>query len=89
MDLPTHLRQIIETTHVAFEGLSHPLRVVGTDPDPPPPQEPRAVRITVEAVHNGEPKHAACEFSLPALGDEHHVATTLALTMRNALAEEH
>ena len=87
MDLPSHLRQAIETTHVAFEGLSHPLRVIGTEADPPPPREPEALRITVEAVHNGEPRHATCAFSVPTLDDERHVATTLAETMRNALSE--
>ncbi|HVL68238.1 MAG TPA: hypothetical protein VM364_13325 [Vicinamibacterales bacterium] len=86
MVLPQHLSQSIERTNVAFEGLSHPLRIVAVDPDPPPPQEPTAAKITVETAHNGATHRATCVIPLSELGDERHVATTLAECMRGVLA---
>jgi len=88
MDLPQHLIRVIESTHVAFEGLSHPLKVVSVDPDPPPPHEPRATMITVEIEHNGETKRASCTLNRSRLEDEREVVTTLAERMRGVLTGE-
>ena len=82
MDLPDHLKRSIENTHVAFEGLSHPLRVVSVDAEPP------AARITVETVHNGETKRACCPVDSSALEDERQVVLTLAERMRGVLSGE-
>ena len=81
-DLSPHLIRSIESTHVAFEGLSHPLRVVSVDPEP---EEPRAALITVETTHNGEAKRASCAISPAVLDDEREVVTTLAECMRSVL----
>lgn len=84
MELKPHLKHAIESTYVAYEGLSHPLRVVGTEPALASDAE--VVHVTVEAVHNGEPRRASCAFDGASLDDERHVATTLAERMREALA---
>jgi hypothetical protein len=84
-DLSPHLIRSIESTHVAFEGLSHPLRVVSVDPEP---AEPRAARITVETTHNGEARRTSCAIPPAALDDEREVVTTLAESMRGALCGE-
>lgn len=86
MELKPHLKHAIETTYVAYEGLSHPLRVVSTEPVTP--SNTARVSVTVEAVHNGEPCRASCAFEAARLDDERHVATSLAQRMREALAAE-
>ena len=88
MNLPPDLLRAIESTHVAFEGLSHPLRCVGAEQDPPPPREPQVVDVTVESAHNGHTRRATCRFPASQLQDERHVATSLAETMREVLAGE-
>ena len=81
MELPGHLRQAIESTYVAYEGLSHPLRVVHVDgPDA------GTLRITVEAAHNGTAHHVTAPFDQAAVEDERAVATRLAELMREALS---
>jgi hypothetical protein len=84
MHLPEHLIRSIETTHVAFEGLSHPLRVISIDPEPTG-KEPHAALITVETTHNGETRRASCAIAPPVLDDERQVVTTLAECMREVL----
>lgn len=88
MHLTPELVRAIESTHVAFEGLSHPLRCVEAEPSPPPPLEPQTVTVTVEAAHNGHAHRAACRFAASRMDDERHVATALAETMREVLAGE-
>ncbi len=88
MDLSPELLRTIESTHVAFEGLSHPLRCVGAEVDPTAPKENAVVNVTVEAAHNGEPRRVTCRFATSSLDDERHVALTLAETMREVLAGE-
>ena len=88
IELSRKLIEAVESTHVAFEGLSHPLRLVGAEPDPPPPGAAEAATLTVETTHNGEPRRATCRVGLSALADERHVATALAETMREVLAGE-
>ena len=88
MTLSPELLRTIESTHVAFEGLSHPLRCVRAELDPTPRRETEAVSVTVEAAHNGEAWQATCRFPLSSLSDGRHVATTLAETMREVLAGE-
>src|SRR5687767_12945551 len=88
MDLPPELLRSIESTHVAFEGLSHPLRCVGVELDGSAAHEPNAVNVTVEAAHNGQSRRATCRFDMSKLDDERHVAIALAETMREVLAGE-
>ena len=88
MDLSPHLIRSIENTHVAYEGLSHPLRVVSVDPEPEAAPEPRAARITVETTHNGEARRASCAIPPAVLDDERQVVTTLAECMRGVLSGE-
>ena|SRR5688500_6347761 len=87
MNLSPELLRAIESTHVAFEGLSHPLRYVGAELDADPPAT-AAVNVTVEAAHNGQALRATCRFAVPRLDDERHVATALAETMREVFAGE-
>ena len=88
MDLSPELLRVIESTHVAFEGLSHPLRCVRAEVDNSPQREPSAVNVTVEAAHNGQPRRATCRFEMSKLDDGRHVATALAETMREVFAGE-
>jgi hypothetical protein len=88
MDLSPELLRSIESTHVAFEGLSHPLRCVGAELDGSGHDETKVVNVTVEAAHNGEPRRATCRFDMSRLDDERHVAISLAETMREVLAGE-
>ena len=41
--------------------------------------------MTVETVHNGEPRRIVCHFSDEDLTDEPHVVDTVGGTMRSAL----
>ena len=87
MDLSPELLRSIESTHVAFEGLSHPLRCIGAELDRTA-RESEAVTVTVESAHNGESRRATCRFDRSKLDDERHVAIALAETMREVLAGE-
>ena len=82
MQLPHALIVAIESAHVAFEGLSHPLRVVSVEPNLPP--QGRTV-VTVETVHNSEPVRIVCHFTDEDLADGPHVVDTVGTTMRGAL----
>ena len=88
MTLPPHLVHAIESTHVAFEGLSHSLKLLAVDADPPPPQAPTGAVLTVETTHEGRSHTVSCVIPLSTLEDDRQVATTLAATMREALARE-
>ena len=87
MELSPELLRAIESTHVAFQGLSHPLRCVGAEL-PPQPSAPQVVDVTVEAAHDGQARRATCRFAVSRLDDERHVATALAETMREVFAGE-
>ena len=88
MDLSPELLRSIESTHVAFEGLSHPLRCIGAELDGSARAEAEVVNVTVEAAHNGQSRRATCRFEMSKLDDERHVAIALAETMREVLAGE-
>jgi hypothetical protein len=85
MDLTHHLRQAIERTHVAFQGLSHPLRIVTSAPDSASPQPPHGLKIDVETEHEGSTRRASSTFTRAELDDEQHVVTTLAAAMLSEL----
>jgi hypothetical protein len=88
MELPHHLIRSIENTHVAFEGLSHPLRVVNVDAEAASSEGPPAAVITVETSHNGEPRRASCAITPIVMEDEREVVTRLAECMRTVLCGE-
>lgn len=87
MHLSPELLRAIESTHVAFQGLSHPLRCIGAEL-PAQPRNPQVVDVTVEAAHDGQPQRATCRFAVSQLDDERHVATALAEAMREVFAGE-
>jgi hypothetical protein len=78
-----HLVAAIESTHVAFEGLSHPLRIVSADRD-----ESAAgvtIEITVAASHEGRTVHCVRRFGAGELEDEKRVTAMLADGIRAEL----
>lgn len=81
MDITPHLRQAIESTHVAFQGLSHPLRVVAITSEPAAGAGLAGARIIVETAHNESTQQATAAFTRAELNDEKHVLTTLAAAM--------
>jgi len=85
MELPHSLVIAIESAHVAFEGLSHQLRVVSVDPDPAPPATRAGLTVTVETTHNGEPKRVTCRFRDQDLEKPPQVVDTVASAMRATL----
>lgn len=93
MELPHSLVSAIESAHVAFEGLSHPLKVVSVDPDPAPPAAQAGLAVTVETRHNGEQKRVVCRFSnedleaQPAVVDS--VAGAMRATLLDGMSSEH
>ena len=87
MELPRSLVAAIESTHVAFEGLSYPLRLVSVEPDPPPPLERTGAKLTVETVHAGTGRQVVTRLSAEQLKDEAHVVEVLATAMRNLLTD--
>lgn len=82
MHLPPHLVTAIETTHVAFEGLSHPLRVVSVDRAG---SSEGTIQVTVATSHAGRTVHAARRFGPDELDDEKQVTAALAEAMRAEL----
>lgn len=85
MELPASLVTAIERTHVAFQGLSHPLRLVSVEADSPAPPRASAVTIVVETTHEGHASRARCRFSPEELADERHVVEMLGARMRAVL----
>lgn len=85
MELPRSLAAAIESTHVAFEGLSYPLRLVSVQPEPPPPAAPTGAKLTVETVHAGTPRQVISPIASEQLKDEALVVEVLASAMRNLL----
>ena len=83
MHLSQHLVTAIEGTHVAFEGLSHALRIVSVDEIGAPASG--AVEITVATHHNGRTVHAAHRFGSGELADEKQVTAVLADAVRAEL----
>ena len=83
MHLPPHLASAIEATHVAFEGLSHPLRIVSVDHTES--SAGRTIEITVATSHEGRTIHAARRFGSDDLADEKQVTATLADAVRAEL----
>jgi len=88
MEVPQALVTVIESTHVAFEGLSHPLRLIRVEPDPSPPLEARGADLTVETVHNGRVSQAHHRFRFHELDDPKHVVSELASAMLAELKRE-
>lgn len=88
MELPHPLVSAIESAHVAFEGLSHPLRVVSVDPEPGPPAARTGSAVTIETIHNGQPKRVVCRFTDQELQAQPRVVDTVASAMRAALLED-
>lgn len=88
MELPHPLVSAIESAHVAFEGLSHPLRVVSVDPEPGPPAARTGVAVTVETTHNGEHKRVVCRFTDQQLQAQPEVVDSVASAMRATLLDE-
>lgn len=73
---------------MAFEGLSHPLKLVNADAAPASSHAPPEVLITVETTHNGEARRASCAIAADVMDDEREVVTRLAECMRSVLAGE-
>ena len=87
MELPHPLVSAIESAHVAFEDLSHPLKVVSVDPEPAPPASRTGVAVTVETIHNGEHKRVTCRFTDQQLGAQPEVVDAVASAMRATLLD--
>jgi hypothetical protein len=87
MELPASLVTAIESAHIAFEGLSHPLKVVSVDPDPAPPEVRSGLAVTAEITHNGEHKRVVCRFSDDELAAEPQVVDRIATAMRATLLD--
>jgi len=85
MELPATLVAAIESTHVAFQGLSHPLRIVSVEADSPLPPGAEAVTITVETRHEAHASRAQRRFTPAELADERHVVEMLGAAMRAVL----
>jgi len=82
MELPHSLVVAIESAHVAFEGLSHPLKIVSVERHPAPHGR---TAVTVETIHSGEPIRIVCHFTDQDLSDQPHVLDTFGATMRSTL----
>ena len=80
MNISHALIETIESTHVAFQGLSHRLRFIGADED-----GQDGATLTVETVHEGVPHRAACAIPLPELENGPAVAEALAAAMHAVL----
>ena len=83
MQLPPHLVSAIKSTHVAFEGLSHPLRIVSVDPAKT--GEAGTIEITVETSHEGRTVQCVRPFRPGELNDEKRVTAALADAVRAEL----
>jgi hypothetical protein len=83
MQLPPHLVSAIESTHVAFEGLSHPLRIVGVDQAGS--GAAGTIEITVATSHGGRAVQCVCPFRPDELTDEKRVTAALADAVRAEL----
>lgn len=83
MNLPAHLVTLIEGTHVAYEGLSHPLRIVSVDRAGSSGGE--AIEIAVATSHEGRTVHASRRFDPDELNDEKQVTAVLADAIRAEL----
>ena len=83
MNIPPHLIHAIESTHVAFETLSHPLRFIGAEP-----QGGGSVVITVETSFDGRPVRVSHPFSDQDLADERRVSKVLAEEVRSVFRRE-
>lgn len=86
MELAPELVAAIESAHVAFEGLAHPLKVVGVEPDKLPPITTTRVKITVETAHNGTTKRASSVIVFDSLADVADVVKSLGHAMHGVLA---
>src|SRR5688500_14842549 len=84
-ELSAELVSLIESTHVAFEGLSHPLRLVNVVLVPPPPMRSLSMSLTVEVTHEGVVSRGECVIGLDNIKDHQYVVEALAMTMRDVL----
>ena len=80
MHLPPHVVTAIESTHVAFEGLSHPLRIVSVDPAGS--AAAGTIEITVATSHEGRTVQCVRRFGPDELKDEKQVTAMLADAVR-------
>ena len=87
MELPQSVVAAIESAHVAFEGLSHPLKVVSVDRGPTMPGGRSGLAVTVETTHNGAQNRGVCTFSDDDLETPPRVVDTFATAMRASLLE--
>jgi hypothetical protein len=83
MQLAPHLVSAIESTHAAFEGLSHPLRIVSVDHAGS--GAAGMIEITVATSHEGRQVQCARRFRPDELEDEKQVTATLADAIRAEL----
>lgn len=88
MELPETLVKAIESTHVAYQGLSHPLRFSGARADDDASGRRGSAIIAVDTVHDGTTYRAQCRLPLDHLDDPPYVVEALAAAMRHALTGE-
>lgn len=85
MELHDTVVKAIESTHVAFQGLSHPLRFSEVRSDPPEQGQPPSAVIAVETVHEGTTYRAQCRLPQAHLDDAPYIVEALAGAMRHVL----
>ena len=83
MHLPQHLVTAIEGTYVAYQGLSHPLRIVSVDQAGS--STGGTIEVTVATSHEGRTVHASRRFERDELNDEKQVTAMLADAVRAEL----
>lgn len=88
MELSDTLVKAIESTHVAYQGLSHPLRFSGVGADADGSTRSGWAVIAVDTVHDGATYRAQCRLPLEHLDDTPYVVETLAAAMRHVLTGE-
>lgn len=89
MELSQQLTAAIASTHVAFEGLSYPLRLVNAELDTARDGDAASVTITVATDYAGQTKRATCTFRRAAMDDTTQVTAQLADAMRRELSGSH
>ena len=88
MELPDALIKAIESTHVAYQGLSHPLRFSGARSDPGASGGHGSAVISVDTIHDGTTYRAQCRLPVDHLTDVPYVVEALAAAMRHVLTGE-
>ena len=88
MELRDTLVKAIESTHVAYQGLSHPLRFSGARSEPPERGRVPSAVIAVDTSHEGTTHRAQCRIPLDHLDDDRYVVEAVAAAMRHVLTGE-